>query len=628
MRIRENRPLPNMTVGMKLILSAVLTAAIAVYLATWSIVLDRIYPLGMLDDRFESFGASLGSLAAMDRGGFVTLLVLHSVSAAVLFAATAFLFLKTSLRRRFKGMLIWSAAALSLIDLLAWIYSPQCSSANPFVGIVGIVAGGILAAMAAVPLLQIWVYRRWPGAPERPLKLAVVGGGFAGLYTALGVHRILGYHKKLSITVYDRKNYFLFPPLLPSASAGTIESRQVSYPFRRIFETTNINFRRVDVVQIDPSSRQIHGLAEVNKDPQSGEIEEREVVFDYDYLVLAPGSATQTFGTKGVQEHAFFMRELDDSVLLRNQVIDCFERAAVLEDRELKRELLRFVIIGGGPTGIETATEIYDLIEKVLLKRYPEIERDIPEVVIVQSGGQILPGWDPAIVETVTKQLKRLEIRLLLGARVSEVGSNFVKTKDGGELKSRTMVWCAGVKPAPLVERSGLPVHPSGRIEVEADLRAAGRSEVFVLGDAAYRVDEKSGKPLPPLGQVAFQQGSHTAKNIARLLLGRETAPFRYFDFGGLVSAGEHFAAANLLGVRVSGFLGWFIWRSLYLAKIVGFSNKIRIVTDWTLDLLIERSISQVLDSVRKPLDLAALRREEVKSHVHIRPAETAAGVR
>ncbi len=618
MRRRENLPLPNMEPRLKLLFSGSLLAAVLVYAATWTIVIDQVYPLGFLEDRFETFGAQLGVFASMNEGGFYQLLAFHSVAALALLGLTSFLFLKTSLRQRFKGLILVSASALTLIDLAAWLYAPRCSSANPFVGVVGLLAGGILVLMAVLPLLQLWIYRRWPDAPEKPVEVVIVGGGFAGLYTALGLHKILGYHKKLSITVVDRKNYFLFPPLLPSAAAGTIESRQVSYPYRRIFETTNLQFRKVDVVQIEPQKKLIHGLVEVNRDPDSGKVEEREGQFSYDYLVLAPGSATQTFKTKGADEHAFFMRELNDSVLLRNQVIDCFERAAVVDDHEIKSELLRFVVVGGGPTGVETATEIFDLIEKVLLKRYPEVDESIPEVMIVQSGSQVLPGWDPSIVETVTAQLGKLGIKLLLGGRVSEVGSNFIKTADGASYRSRTIIWCAGVKPSVLVGRSGLPVHQSGRIEVESDLRVKDFPNVFVLGDAAHLVDKKSGKPLPPLGQVAFQQGSHTARNVARLLLGQQTKPFRYFDFGGLVSAGEHFAAAKLLGIRLTGFIGWFVWRTLYLAKIVGFSNKIRIVTDWTLDLLIERSISQVLDSVRDPSQLVKQGRVDSAPHVHL----------
>jgi NADH dehydrogenase len=175
-----------------------------------------------------------------------------------------------------------------------------------------------------------------------------------------------------------------------------------------------------------------------------------------------------------------------------------------------------------------------------------------------------------------------------------EVGPRRLVLKTGERVPTRTSIWCAGVKSSELLARSGLPLDESGRVRIKPDLRVEGFDNVFALGDAAFLVDERSGRPLPPLGQVAFQQGTHAAKNLVRLLSGKPSRRFRYFNFGSLVSVGEHFAAVHLLGVKLSGFVAWVIWRTLYLAKLVGFSNKIRVMLDWSLDLLIERSISQI----------------------------------
>jgi NADH dehydrogenase len=287
-------------------------------------------------------------------------------------------------------------------------------------------------------------------------------------------------------------------------------------------------------------------------------------------------------------------------VRVRDRIIDCFERAAVLasdpKSEGVVRELLQFAIVGGGPTGVEIATEIQDLIHEVLLKRYPEINDDHPGVAIIQSGPQILPGWPAKVVETTTRQLKHLGIKLFLNSRVTEVRSSAVVLKDGPSVPARTILWCAGVQPSPLLKACGLPLDPSGRVPVDEYLRVPGHENVFVLGDGALSTDPVSKKPLPPLGQVAFQQGDHTAKNLAYLLRGTPLRPFRYFNFGALVSVGERYAAVDLMGVRLTGFIGWFVWRSLYLTKMIGVSTKIRIMTDWTLDLLIERSIAQLTD--------------------------------
>jgi NADH dehydrogenase len=167
-----------------------------------------------------------------------------------------------------------------------------------------------------------------------------------------------------------------------------------------------------------------------------------------------------------------------------------------------------------------------------------------------------------------------------------------VTLASGRTIATRTVIWCAGVKPAGVLAGCSLPRDKSGRVPVEPDLRVPGQPEIFVLGDAATCL--WNGKPLPPLGQVAFQQGTHTGNNLARLLAGRSARPFRYFNFGALVSIGEHFAAIELLGVRLSGFPAWVIWRTLYLTKLVGFSNRVRVLIDWTLDLVVERSFSQI----------------------------------
>jgi len=321
-------------------------------------------------------------------------------------------------------------------------------------------------------------------------------------------------------------------------------------PFRRIFEATNVVFRRETVESIDVQAQVVHTRA--NVDEQSAACH-REI--RYDALVLAPGSETQTFRTPGVAENAFFMRELGDAVAVRNHIIDCFELAAQEASAERRAAMLRFVVVGGGPTGVELMAEIRDLVEHVLFVRYPEVKPDEVDLVLVQSAPQLLPGWHPTVVQRATEQLHSLEVRVLTGRKVQSV-SEFAVTLDQGEiLAARTTVWCAGVKPAGLLGAVDLPKHPSGRVPVGEDLRVPGHPAVFVLGDASLA--QHQGKPLPPLGQVAFQQGTHTGENLARLIRGEPLKPFRYFDYGSLVSVGEHFAPVALLGVRISGALAW-----------------------------------------------------------------------
>ena len=588
----DNIRLPNLSLQRKIVSTVLIIMSLAVYIFSWAHILESTRSLGEWD---WNLSEALSLLRWEDALQYWQLFAIHVGALGLLLIPTYSLFCETSFNRRFRFVVIGIALLCVGSDVALWLLAPYVQEKNIYVGIVGLLTACPLLLFTGTPLVQMWWYRRWKSPTGKPIRVVIVGGGFAGLYTALGLNKKLGYSHDLELTLLDRRNYFLFPPLLPSAAAGTIETRQVSFPFRRIFETTNIAFRKVSVSEVDPRAGIVRGVIEVSTDPQTGERIERETIQPYDYLVFAPGSSNQTYNVPGVERYAFFMRELNDAVVLRNHVINCFERAAVMIDKDARREMLSFVIVGGGPTGVETASELYDLIENILLKRYPEIPRNLPQVTIMQSGSQILTGWSSEIVAMTRNQLEKMGIEVRLGMRVSKVDAHSVQAGNVF-LQTRTVVWTAGVKPSPLAARSGLELHSCGRIEVQEDCRARGYDNIFVLGDVAYHVDSRTKEALPPLGQVAFQQGTHTAKNLVRLLSGKNTKPFRYFNFGGLVSVGEHFAAVNLLGVTLSGFIGWFVWRTLYLFKLVGFGNKVRVVLDWTLDLVLERSISQIRD--------------------------------
>ena len=554
---------------------------LSVFLTNWTLTLGGFFGWGQMLMRVKQYRPVW----------FPAIFAIHVGSLLLVAFVATRLFRLVALPRRVRAAATGALAFLAALDVLAWLFLATSSVAAAVLGPVVALEAVALAYLVGRPVRDMWFYTRWHPAPgSAPERVVIVGGGFAGLYAASKLDSVLGYHGNLEITVLDQRNYFLFPPLLPSVATGAIETRQVTYPFRRIFEATNVIFRKETVERIDLERKVITSRADV--DSTDGEARNRHRETPYDLLVLAPGSETQTFGTPGVAEHAFFMRELGDAVAVRNQIIDCFELAAQEQSIERRLQLLRFVVVGGGPTGVELVAEIRDLVEMVLFRRYPEIDPADVHLLLVQSAAQVLPGWHAEVVRRASAQLEHLEVDLRTGRRVLGVGP-FSVTLDGKEtLPTRTCVWCAGVKPAGLLQSVALPKHPSGRVPVGEDLRVEGHPDVFVLGDAALCLD--GGKPLPPLGQVAFQQGTRTGDNLARMLRGRPTRPFRYFNYGALVSVGEHFAAIDLLGVRLSGFLAWFVWRSLYLTKLAGFGNKVRVVIDWTLDLLVERSISQI----------------------------------
>ena len=560
-------------VGWLLFLSAWVAGAFA---AGWAINLSVLVGLGELLAGFRETSSE----------GFWILFGLHAVSLVILNSVTQWLSRRMAMPRGFRTAIQVAGWGLAALDLFLWLLLPVIGLARALLAPVLLLETAGLLALVLLQLEEMWVYVRWKGS-EEPVHVVIVGGGFGGLYTALSLDGVLGYHDDLRITLIDRKNYFLFPPLLPSVATGAIESRQVTNPFRRIFEATNVRFQKRTVTKIDLGARQLHACV-------GDDDEQRSEVMDFDYLVVAPGAQTNTFNVPGADTHAFYMRELGDAISVRNHVIDCFEQAAHERHLEHRLELLRFVIVGAGPTGVELASELQDLIQHVLLRRYPEIDPDEVEVVLVQSGDRVLPGFHDMVAERTKQQLLDLEVRLVLGTRAVEVGPTHVKLKSGELLETRTVAWCTGVKPAKVIESMGLALN-RGKVGVSPDLQIPDHPGVFVVGDVAHC--EWKGQGLPALAQVAFQQGAQTGPNIARLMRGRSIKPFDDFDYGSLVCVGEHFAVVDLLGIRFSGFFAWIVWRSLYLFKLVGFGNRVRVLLDWTLDLLLERSISQIWTS-------------------------------
>ena len=419
--------------------------------------------------------------------------------------------------------------------------------------------------------------------PKSP-RIVVIGAGFGGLWA---VRRFVSLG--LGVTLIDRNNYHTFFPLLYQVAAAELGPSEIAYPVRSLFRRHPlVEFRRARVHDVDLDAQMV--------DADGFRLK-------YDYLVMALGSVPNFFGVEGAARHAFPLRTMDDAVPLRYHVLDCFERAAQVADPSVRRSLLRFVIVGGGATGVEYAGALAELIYGPLLKDFGGIARDEVDIRLLEGGERLLAGMPPRLQDYARVRLERRGVQVLTGSEVVQVGpdcvvsrhtegttqrdvSNAVKERTG-ETATHTVVWAAGIQGDPAVGRWGLPVGPTGRVPVEGTLQAPGHPEVFVVGDLAYL--ETDGRELPQIAQVALQQGRLAAENVARMIGGDALGDFAYKDLGMLAVIGRNAAVARLWGRSFTGFAAWTLWLVVHIANLIGFRNRLLVLVNWAWNYVFYR---------------------------------------
>ncbi|HYU81984.1 MAG TPA: NAD(P)/FAD-dependent oxidoreductase, partial [Candidatus Polarisedimenticolia bacterium] len=382
-----------------------------------------------------------------------------------------------------------------------------------------------------------------------------------------------------AVTLVDRQNYHLFTPLLYQVCTGELPPHAVAYPLRDATAPAGYHFLQSEVTAIDMERRRV-GTAD-------GEL-------SYDHLVIAVGSVTNDFGIPGVRENALPVKWLSDAETLKRHVLDIFETAAIETDIGRRREALTFIIVGAGPVGVELASSLRDLMDHTLRKIYPSIDfRADIAIHLIEGTDRVLPAMDPRLSAIAVKSLEQQRIRVLLNTLVSEIGPGVVHTKDGAQLRARTIVWSGGVKVNPLVASIDLPKSKDGRIIVDDRFRANGRDDVMALGDAAYF--GHNGKGLPQLAQVAVLQAPAAARNLVALVRGEPTQPFVYHRKGDLVALGRTQAGAEFarLGSFVMGGLpAWTVWRVNYLMQLLGVRNRGTLLVEWVLSFFAGRLVA------------------------------------
>lgn len=416
----------------------------------------------------------------------------------------------------------------------------------------------------------------------RKKHVVILGGGFGGVYTAQYLEKALGRHDDFEITLVNRENYFVFQPMLPEIISGSIGLFDTVSPIRRLLPRTNLHVRSVEAIDLEKRT--------VTTNPG---FKPQPHVIDYDHLVVALGNVTDFRGLRGLPEHAMPFKDLSDAVHLRNHVIHALEEAAIeRDDDDLKRQLLTFVVAGGGFSGVEVVAELNDFVRGVA-RTYRTIDPTMIRVILLHSGDRILPEMAEGLALYAQKLLAKRGVDIRLGTRLEAATSTQAVLKDGTRIRTKTIVSTVPASPHPVVAALDLPKGAGGKIKVGADMQVEGSDSVWALGDCAL-VPAPEGGYAPPTAQHAIRQGATTAHNIVASIRGGARKKFDFRGLGKMGALGHRSAVAEVFGVNISGFLAWWMWRSIYLMKLPGWGRRLKVATSWSLDLLLPSELVQL----------------------------------
>lgn len=442
--------------------------------------------------------------------------------------------------------------------------------------VAGAAAAGVAVARARSGAIELAdrVRRLQQAGAAHGKHIVILGAGFGGLNTASQLLQELPVQSGWRVTLVDRHNYFLFTPLLYHAATGLVDPSAILFPTRALTRYPHFSFREAVVQEIDLKRQVVH--------LDDGEL-------SYDQLVIALGSTTNFFGQQEQVRPALTLKTSGDGVLLRNRLIDAFERADSATDPEERRRSLTFAVVGGGATGVELIGAIRGLIYGTLARQYPHIRPEESRIVLLEALPDLLPSLPRELAGHAQRRLEELHVEVRLGVPVARVEEDGLVTRDGEFIPSRTVVWAAGVTPPSIVQRLDVPKIRGGRIEVDEFLQVPNWPNVYAIGDSSGRIEEPGAKPLAPSAQVAVQEAKALARILLAKLEGREPQPFRFTERGDLVSLGRHEAVASIFGRQVTGLPAWVLWRAFYLSQLMGFKNQLTVALDWSFAYAYQR---------------------------------------
>ena len=412
----------------------------------------------------------------------------------------------------------------------------------------------------------------------KPIKILIIGNGFGGVYALKNLHKCLRGSQNIELSMIGEKNYFLFTPLLHEVATGSINPMNIIEPIRKVLGCYLKNFYLGKAEEINLQ----------NKTVLVG-----ETIISYDYLVIASGSETNFFNTPGADKYAFTLKSIEDAIKIKNHCVMQMEKASHIEKSEDRQKMLRFVIVGGGHTGVELAAEMEELVRETFSHYYrKEIVEDV-SIVLINGAPELVSQFGKKIRQKSLQVLQKKGVEVMLNSIVKTVDPSYVEIKNSEKkIFTETVIWVGGVKPSSLKFDQPVEQTPDGKLIINEYLQLENYKEVFAIGDISSFIEKKDA--LPALAQVAEKEAKKVAENIKLLIENKKTEKFYYHSSGNLMSLGQWMAVGEIGHFSFSGHIAWWFWRTVYLSKLISFRKKVRVAVDWTMNIFSPRDISQI----------------------------------
>lgn len=431
------------------------------------------------------------------------------------------------------------------------------------------------------PVVEAFEPDKKPPTGDRP-RVVVIGTGFGGLNA---IHALA--NQEVEVVVIDRNNYHGFWPLLYQVATAELVPDAIAFPTREVtHKYHNVKFHMNEVTSIDLDKKQV-------------QVADGEPV-SYDYLIVAAGSANNYFGNKDLPKHTFSLKDIDQAVELRYGLLSAFEQAVLEGDPKQRAKLLTFVIVGAGPTGVELAGAMAELVRPLIRKDYPSLDPNQARIVLVEAHTTALEHFPKKLQQAAQNHLQKMGVEIRQNSKVSKVENGVVTFDNGETMEAGTVVWAAGVRASHLGETLGIQLQHGGRVPVQPTLNLKDHTEVFVVGDMAYLEGYKGHEAYPMVAQVAIQQGKQAAKNLLARLRQQPQQPFHYFDKGTMATIGRSKAVVDAFGIQMSGLIGWFIWLVVHIYFLLGIRNRLLVMLAWAYNYLTYSQGVRLLGGQRK----------------------------